>query len=149
MSAFTLDNKHIAVMVSKAGPRYPGDGMAYYWKGEAHYFGGHLQEIGQKLVDENFRSVNFRYSHHNDPEEPFTFRHIMLRDYSPIEIIAACDCYDYQTCETSDWQETEAWAIMHALRERAISLLKDAADTPWAIYDDAETLAAPVIVRLA
>lgn len=133
MSAFVLDNKHINVIMSAAAPRYPGDGFSYYWQGQRHYSGGRTQEIGQKLVDENFRSVNYRY---NKAEQPYTFLNIVLRRvYSPVEVIKACNCYNYQACETPDWKDTEARAIVHALRKRAIRQLEGYDEAAWAIYD--------------
>lgn len=133
MSAFILDNKHINVMMSRTAPRYPGDGFSYSWEGQRYYFGGHTQEIGQKLVDENFRSVNYRY---DEAEEPYTFLNVVLRRaYAPVEVIKACDSYYYQTCETPGWEETDAWAIVHTLRKRAIRQLEGYDEAAWVIYD--------------
>jgi hypothetical protein len=46
------------------------------------------------------------------------------------ELYGLCDCYAYQACETSDWHETEAYAIMQYLKQRAIRNLPG--------YDDAK-----------
>ena len=131
MSAFIVGNKHISAMMQAASPRYPGDTVSYYWNDEPHYFGGHSQEIGQKLVDENYRSVNYRY---NEDTQPETFKNIPQRRFSPVELIKACDCYNYQSCETPDWKETEAYAIMQMLRERAIDNLPGYSEAAWQIY---------------
>jgi len=132
MSAFIVGNKHINVMLQAATRnRYPGHGLSYYWNREPHYFNGNTQDIGQKLVDENYRSVNHRYGEQETPDQFKTM--VLDKCYTPVEIIKACDCYRYQSCETPDWQDTEAHAIMVALRERAIRLLPGYDDADWGI----------------
>lgn len=77
--------------------------------------------------------VNYRYA---EAEEPYTFLNIVLkRVYAPVEVIKACNCYNYQACETPDWKDTEAQAIVHALRERAIKQLEGYGKAAWVIYD--------------
>lgn len=127
MSAFVVSDRSITGMLQAASPQYPGDGATYYWQSEPHYFGGHTQEIAQKLLDENYRSVNYRYS---ETSEPHRWQAQMVRHLEPVEIIRLCDCYAYQACETSDWHETEAYAIMQYLKQRAIRNLPG--------YDDAK-----------
>jgi len=93
-----------------------------------HHIG---DEQGQALVDQNYRSVNHRY--HEDAE-PYQFRwRPFLPRLSPVEIIKACNCYRYQSCETPDFKETEAYAIMTALRERAIIHLPGYEEAAWEI----------------
>lgn len=130
MSAFVVNDETISGMLKgKDFGAYPGNGLAYYWNGTMHYFNGHTQEIGQKLLDENYRSVNYRYS---EDTQPRRFRERVLNHrVSVVEVIKLCDCYDYQSCETPDWPETEAHAIMTALRERAIRNLPGYDDAPW------------------
>lgn len=129
MSAFILSNKHINAMLQAVGHRY-GSWPSYYWNGEHRRFDD-LTAIGQILVNENFRSVNYRY-HSND--EPHKVVQTCLNDnLEPVEIIKACNCYNYQTCETPDWEETEAFAIYDVLRERAIGALPGYREASWSI----------------
>ena len=128
MSAFIIGNEHITAMLQITAPQYPGDGSSYYYNGAAFPFGGHSTEIGQKLVDENYRSVNYRYDEDSQPHE---FKYTPRRSFTPVEIVKLCDCYNYQTCETPDYKHTEAWAIVNALRERAIHRLAGYDDAPW------------------
>jgi len=134
MSAYTLSNKHISGMLRAAiYIQYQGDSAAYRFNGENHNMRGEYQKIGQKLLDENYRSVNYRYSEEvATPEFKFT-----IVEVTPAQIIRACNCYNYQTCETPDWEQTEAHAIYDALRERAISALvdmhKETSDDTWDI----------------
>ena len=130
MSAYIVGNAHINAMLQSADPHYEGDGPSYYWEGERHYFSGHKHEIGQILIDENFRSVNYRYGEDSTPD---TFQSILLRNYSPVEIIKACHCYEYQSCETDDWEESEAFAIVRVLKGRAIRRLPGYNASQWNI----------------
>ena len=128
MSAFILDQDHINAMLQAAAPRWPGDSANYRWNGEAYYFGANRQQVGQVLLNENYRSVNYRYG---ESEQPPTFVSRPVRSQTPVQLIKLCDCYNYQTCETPDWEQTEAYAICHALRERAIDKLPGYEDAAW------------------
>lgn len=132
MSAFVVGNKHINAMLKAASmSRGPGDGAYYYWDDAPHFFNGNIKEIGQKLVDENTRSVNSWYSKEVQSHEFKTM--VLHKQYTPVEIIKACDCYSYQSCETMDWEETEAYAIVNALRKRAIDSLPGYDEAAWEI----------------
>lgn len=100
-------------------------------------------ELGQVLLTENVRSVRARYEDcpSDDLPGPIDRRRIwsyrfqpILAPLKPAWVVKACDCLDYQSCETSDWQETLAYAIVQAIRESAIGDLTDKA--PWGISDD-------------
>jgi len=129
MSAFIVCDEHISAMLQAAMPRYPGDGSSYYWNNERHSLSGNYA-IGQKLVDENYRSVNYRY---DEDEEPRQFEYVPIRRYEAVEIIKACHCYEYQSCETPGWQETEAYAIVKALTRLATYKLPGYGDAQWEI----------------
>lgn len=135
MSAFIVDNAHINAILNASAPRFAGDGATYRWQGKVHYFGGDSQRIGQVLTDENYRSVNYRYQ---EQTEPRRFQRVMLKGkaLSPIEIVKLCHSYSYQSCEAPDWKETEAHAIVGALRERSIRQIEGYEEAPWTLYDD-------------
>jgi len=128
MSAFIVSQEHITAMLQAATGRYPGDGASYYWNGQSHYFNGSQTEIGQKLLNENYRSVNHRY---NESEPAPTFRLRIVRDCSPVELIKLIHCYNYQSCECPDWKETEAYAISAMLERRAINKLPGYDEAAW------------------
>lgn len=128
MSAFTLSNKHINAMLSAA--KWVHFGFGYYWNNERHT-GCDMRELGQKLMDENYRSVNYRYS--DETEAPRFKWNAYPQQHTAVQVIRLCDCYNYQTCETPDWQETEAYAIYTALREAAIGALPGMDDAEWTI----------------
>ena len=125
MSAFVVSDEHISGMLQVAA----GDPLYYYWGNEPHYVYD-VEKAGQILVDENYRSVNHRYSE-NDP--PHEYRRAAVRNLSMLEIIKLCNSYSYQSCETNDWGQTEAYAIVDSLRERAIRRLPGYEDANWSI----------------
>lgn len=138
MSAFILDDAHINAILQAAAPRYPGDGASYRWYSGEEWvnqpFGGHRQEIGQKLIDENYRSVNHRYGKDSKPHQ---FRSMpAAKTHSPVELIKLCHCYVYQSSETPDWKQTEAYAIAKCLLERAVHSLDGYSKAAWTVYDE-------------
>ena len=56
-----------------------------------------LDAVGQYLVNENYRSVNYRYGEHKKPPK-YIFRPYP-RPLTSIEIIKTLHCLDYQCCE--------------------------------------------------
>jgi hypothetical protein len=135
MSAFIVSQRHITAILQAAAPRYAGDGKSYYWNGQTHYFGGHHQEIGQKLLRENYRSYNHHYAHlgESDPAPTFSLPH--APPCTPVQLIKLIHCYNYQACECPDWKETEAHAITEALVSFAIAKLPGYDNAMWTIDD--------------
>jgi hypothetical protein len=76
------------------------------------------QEVLDILVAENCRSVNYRYQT-EDPVPTITYnpRTPLL---PPLVILKACNSLDYQSCETSDWETTRAFAILQKIKDHAI-----------------------------
>ena len=94
------------------------------------------EEIGQILVDENYRSVSARYSGNTEeyfgkaPHYKFKRRNVLP---DAITMLKACNCYDYQACETNNWKESVAFKIVEAIKEHAIRRLPGYDDAPWGI----------------
>lgn len=130
MSAHVVGNHHISAMLTAARKMPMGYGPNYRWtkNNSPVYFLSNETAIGQKLLDENYRSVNYRY---DEQEAAPKFRMVIDRQWTAVELIKLCDCYNYQTCETPDYGETEAYAIVQALREFAISALPGMDEAPW------------------
>ena len=129
MSAYIVSDNTISGMLLAAA-REISERPYYYWNGQAIFFKGNFTEIGQKLVDENYRSINYRYSEKSKPHE---YKPKHLAPLSSIEIIKLCNCYSYQTCETDDWRQTEAWEIMHTLRSMATRALPGYEEARWGL----------------
>ena len=146
MSAFLQNDTHISAIVRYGVERqltvyHPGapakiTDPGTKWEHEWHCLSltpETAQEAGQVLVNENYRSLNARYG---DAGEPHVFQYIPrdCRDFGSLAILKACAGYDYQACETDNYDQTYAAAIVNAVRHRAIHSLPgwDAVDT-WSI----------------
>jgi hypothetical protein len=134
MSAFVVDKKHIDALLTYASrPEYQSP-SCYYWLNKIVYFYDEINRIGNVLVFENYHSVNYRY---NDHSEPFEYKwERYTRSLTPIQIVKACDCLDYQSCETPDWKETEANTIIQSIRERAIREIPGYETASWEITEN-------------
>ncbi len=151
MSAYVVDENHIAYLVQAAscGSIVGQHGhLTWIWNidREADTYdretlnrSDHKAEhrVGQLLWDENVTSVSARYpgdrslpgpcdSDYQYPENPP--RHT---EFDPVQILQACDCYEYQSCEHDSWPGSEAKAFIDALRKTAWSSLPGYKDGIW------------------
>ncbi len=133
MSAFVVSDKTIAGMLQAT--RQDHYGVYVYWNNESKRIHNHDTSVAaQVLVDENYRSVNYRsglYGH--ETVESHTYSDPYVEPLELIQIIKLCNCYAYQSCETDDWKETEAYAICDALKETAIRALPGYENAEWEI----------------
>lgn len=140
MSAFVVDEGHIDYLISAAralrGPymTLPFDPWT------------HQDILGRVMLTENVRSVLARYGDSVDAEESrgysdmiegYRFQPVSMSpsvDVATIaQIINACDCLEYQSCETSDWDKTDACMIVARIRSAAIQRLPGMSDARWSI----------------
>lgn len=132
MSAYIVSDHHINTLVSWATGRHGNDAVRYYWGNrsrDVRHEGA--KRIASVLYSQNVRSVNFLYDDKEDPNT-FVFKHVpFVLDLAPVQIIKACHCLAYQSCETSDWQETEAYAILKAIESAAVHSLPGYDDADW------------------
>lgn len=94
------------------------------------------------LADENARSLDARYPGQGDGDEAKNYRFHYIADIYDLirkrkpqlrfskntlaaQIVKACDCYDYQACETDDYDTTPAAAFVNRVREVAAPLAGD------------------------
>ena len=146
MSAFVVSHKHINAILSYANSQRFAP--CVYWDASKLNLSdkADLQKAAEILLAENIRSVNHRYpdtiaNPQNMPSviseigKPivFSFEH---RRRSPVEIIKACNCYDYQAGESDDYCQTYAARIIDAIRGVAISNLPGYDDAAWEIHPD-------------
>ena len=125
MSAFVVPNIHIDAILSFARlaarklRRLPIDVIGpVSWDSPEH-----LTHIGRVLQAENIRSVNYRYASTDAGERPYTAFRVYPRPVSAMMALKACDCLNYQSCETPDWQQTEACALLKLIRNEALQQL--------------------------
>jgi hypothetical protein len=104
MSAFTVNAAHIDAIVNAARQFGSPDEID---QRTANLLGG-------MLWDENYRSVNYRYQE-SEPTPDYTAT-LIEDELSPVAVLKAMDCYEYQACESPDWQDTRAHAFITAVR---------------------------------
>ena len=157
MSAFQLSKEHIHVLVAAGIPggrygtvsvRIPGD-MEAAIQARVRDMGvecgddvevrvaENAEKIGQLLADENAVSVGYLYSDPTTEAVVYGAHRSPARRYSAVEVIKACDCFVYQSCEHPGWGKSLAKLIVHAIRERAISELPGYQEADWGIEDPA------------
>lgn len=151
MSAFIVSEAHIQALVTFAaygrdaplaymrGDRYPEMNLRVGVKGE-----GREDALGRVLWRENVRSVKARYSGCADDRLPgpqptpdpesFSWRPT-TRTISPVQALKACACLAYQSCETDDWEETEAFRALKVIEEVAIADLPGYDEAQWEIEE--------------
>lgn len=93
--------------------------------------------IGQSLVNQNYRSVNYRYDENTEPHD-FVFEDVPINE----GIVYGCiRCYEYQACETDDYFESKIHKSMNWLKVAMLERLirKNGMDTDgWGYPDDTE-----------
>ncbi len=101
-----------------------------------------VEDLIQVLVDQNYRSVNYRYKDNEeyDQEEPETYIYDHLEsirrgDTSPVmACFAMLDSYEYQACETEDYYQTNACLLVNKIRSILIGTLLGGQDSYQAVY---------------
>lgn len=91
-----------------------------------------LQRMAEILAAENTRSLNCRYNEEETPPRDIAFS-FQLKDRSPVEILKACACYDYNSDQTGLYAQSTAAQIIRAIRTRAIGRLPGYREALWVI----------------
>lgn len=119
MSAFIVNDYHINALVTYGVQR-----KAEYWTGkERVYFSEDTAwALASKLYRANVQSVNRRYKERTR-STGFKYTPVNISQLSPADIVKACDCLDYQSCERLEWDRSQARKALQAIREEAIRVL--------------------------
>jgi len=136
MSAFIVSDYHINVLVSWAANQHGLNAVSYYWQGARRYVRDDAKRVANVLYAENVRSVNARCSEHEDPSN-FHYQPVALgyAHSTPVQIIKACHCYEYQACETDDWGDSEACAIIDGIKKSAVRILPGYDEADWELNE--------------
>lgn len=135
MSAFVVNDKHLNALITWASL----NNMRFHFAsdGNRRKYDPSITEDAQALVEilykENVRSVCARYP--QDKPEDFLPAPVynFVNGMSAIQIVKACNCLDYQSCETSDWKETDAYRIVDWIQSEAIAKLPGYNEAKWEI----------------
>lgn len=87
--------------------------------------------VGAVLAAENRRSVDHRYDE-NEIEDFYEYRPFPA-DISPVQVLKAIHCYEYQSCEHPGWKTSEAHEFCRALEVRAMTYLPGYEEAKWGI----------------
>ncbi len=90
---------------------------------------GDLSALGQLLVDENYRSTNYRYSEDATPHS-FVYSRYTVPATAALQHLS---CIEYQLCEPENWETTLAFRLCARLRKNMVSqlLLELGAERAW------------------
>lgn len=105
-------------------------------------------EVANMLWEENLKSVAYRYQDDQLPGpegEDFIVTPQDVLDhhwpqFDPVQVLKACNHYEYQSCEHPEWQDSEAKAFIEALRRRAIHALPGYDDAEWGAPEPVEAI---------
>lgn len=135
MSAYVVDNKTISALATAFetyGVEYKAENLK-----DTNPFGVNWlvdvaslrHDIGQSLLDQNYKSVNYRYSEESETPD-FQFEEVAINE----GIVKGCiDCYTYQACETEGFFETDLYKSLTRLRDKLLDRLisQNGYETPW------------------
>lgn len=140
MSAFHVGHAHIDALLNFASGHDP---VTVYFpdEGRLTFSTDNATDIGKTLLLENERSLEYRYpgetDHGDETAANYKFR-LSIKTHSALVILKACDCFDYQSCETPDYGSSKAHRMIEAIRHRAIRSLPGYSDADgWEIKRDA------------
>lgn len=91
-------------------------------------------QIAAVLRHQNIRSIQARYGSDADDmwgDEPYRYRRVESDLISHPAVLKSLACLEYQSCETDDYRETLAWALLEAIRDAAVRDLPGYDDAPW------------------
>ena len=129
MSAFICNNYHISLLAAYATN-----------KRLSCVNGLDAEQVGAILYAENLASVNYRYNDTQDAQEVFKFdSRAQHTSASPIAILKAAKCLDYQSCEHDTWDKSQAHKIVEAIISTAIYYLPGYQDAQWEIAEPVKT----------
>lgn len=155
MSAYICNPKHFAVLGHFAAQRPLGarnvdeEWLSHKLK-NSEILGitdlEYADLIANILYQENIRSVLYRYKHCDLQSAPGPIDKpevISVDDWrrselkrTPVEILAACEGLEYQSCETEDYEDSIAYKILTAIRLAAITQLPGYDEAEWSIGDE-------------
>lgn len=138
MSAYIVSEDHINVIVSYFVDHRHGEGL--WHKLNDRYDSLTMENapaVAYELYRENVRSVNGRYNDTNS-DEMYQFKYLPhVKDvYTEAEIAGALDGLEYQSCESDDYQTTEAYGLLNAMRKNLLSRIASRElgdETVWSI----------------
>jgi hypothetical protein len=136
MSAFIVSDTHINALVRYASRHklsvYFNRQLGFPFGKERLNVHDNEQAIAQILLDENVKSVNYRYRDNEVMSITYDRGAPIL---TAIQAIKAAQCLRYQSCECDDFEESIAFKLIEAIIADAIPRLDGYESAQWAISD--------------
>ena len=130
MSAFIVSDSHINALVRYASRH---NVRVFHSKPlTAFRVQDNEQEAASLLLDENVKSVNYRYRDNEVMSITYDMGAPIL---TAIQAIKAAQCLRYQSCEHSDYEDSIAFKLVEAIITDAIPRLDGYEQAAWAITD--------------
>ena len=137
MSAFLCGPKTIATIVEwEQNSDRPGflAKPAYYGGTNEDKPGIFFQEL---LLRQNLRSLHARYPdkvEQPSPDQLKVYQHTHgVVGLGIVDILKCVQCWQYQSCETDDYQATQAWKYSHYVLSALISRLPGYEKAAWGL----------------
>lgn len=127
MSCFIVSDTHINTLV-------------HYIIDWANYDKMTREEIGNALLEANYESYREQYNE-EDLETPkyttsFQQNNPAITTLSPVKVLKACRCFDYQAREFGGWKDSVAYKLIDELIGEAIWSLPGYEDADWELQDN-------------
>jgi hypothetical protein len=142
MSAYVVDDKTISALAKAIidyGVDFKAEGFTMPSICGVIFDDGEMkQAVGDRLLEANYDSVNYRYNEDDTPRE-YKYEDVEINE----GIVLGClNCFDYQACEVDGWEESELYGSLMALKDELLTrLIKRAGyKVPWG-YDGHDTFA--------
>jgi len=130
MSAFIVTDSHINALVRYASRHKVG--VSYGATVMRLNAFDNEQAVAQILLDENVKSVNYRYTESETTSINYDRGAPIL---TAIQAIKAAQCLRYQSCEHPAFENSLADKFIEAIIADAIPRLEGYDSAQWAIYD--------------
>lgn len=149
MSAYIVEKNHILYLLAAAESRSVRQNygpLSWYHNDEHHSLASgdyeRAADVGNMLWRENMESVGFRYQGESSATLPgprfgdsvittIDVGRVLWNRIDPAQVLKACDCYEYQSCEHPGWKQSEAKAFIGALRRAAWHALPGYEAAEW------------------
>ena len=96
-----------------------------------------IDEIGQiiatDLLKANYNSVNYRYNENTEPHK-IKFEKV---SYNLGELLGCINCFDYQTCEVPNWEDSYIYKDLQILKDRILNkaIKQLGFEIPWGVEE--------------
>lgn len=127
MSAYIVNDETISV-IAKGFVEY---GVGYTAEDYHSERKDKFHNIGQSLLNQNYKSVNYRYK---ESTKPRSFQYTNI-DINEGMLFGCINCYEYQACETPNFYKSDIYGSLVCLKRAILEkLIKEKGqEIPWGL----------------